>query len=210
MNKLDKNKCKVLRCNYSDISNIFKNYHYKTEQIGGGISVCFAMFINDKLIGGAVLGVPRHEKKYKNCIDVRRMACIDDTPTNTESYFLGQIIQYITCNTKYDNVLSYSDLSVNHVGTIYKAANFKKIGTTSPTKWVEWLGKKYHPRSITIDRDYSYKMREALKTGEAKIITGKPKIVWIYKINSKKRGKVKDINIYTGDTAQLTIFDAGA
>ena len=32
--------------------------------MGGGISKCFAMYINDKLVGGSVLGKPRHEKKY--------------------------------------------------------------------------------------------------------------------------------------------------
>lgn len=188
--KLDKKQCKIMLCEFANISHIFKDFHYKSDNMGGGISVCFAMFIGDKLVGGSVLGKPRHEKKYKNCIDIRRMACLDESPCNSESYFLGQIIKWISCNTDYDNVLSYSDLTVGHVGTIYKASNFKKIGETTPTKYVEWNGKTYHPRSLTIDRDYSYKMREAVKTGDAKIHTGLPKIIWMYKINYKNRNKI--------------------
>jgi hypothetical protein len=174
MNVLDKKRCKIMICEFSNISKIFKEFHYKKDNIGGGISVCFAMFIDDKLMGGSVLGKPRHEKKYNNCIDIRRMACLDEAPKNSESYFLGQIIKWISCNTKYDSVLSYSDKTVGHNGTIYKASNFKNKGITTPTKYVVWKNKTYHPRSLTIDRDYSYKMRNAVKKGEAKIhIAGK-------------------------------------
>lgn len=195
--KLDKSKCKIMMCEFSNISHIFKEFHYKSDNMGGGISVCFAMFIGNKLVGGSVLGKPRHEKKYNNCIDIRRMACLDESPCNSESYFLGQIIKWIGCNTNYDNVLSYSDKTVGHNGTIYKASNFKAKGLTSPTKYIEWNGKTYHPRSLTIDRDYSYRMREAVKTGEAVIHTGLPKIIWMYEINYKNRNKTMLLDDYS-------------
>lgn len=184
---LDKKKCVMNTCNFSDISHIFEKFHYKGSHMGGGISACFALFIDGFLCGGAVLGRPRHEKKYKNCIDIRRMACIDTSPKNSESFFLGKIIRWITENTKYDFVLSYSDLTQGHNGTIYKASNFKEVGETQPTKYVEWRGIVYHPRSLSIDREYSYKMRKAIDTGEAKLITGLPKKIWIYEIKRKQR-----------------------
>lgn len=191
--KLDKTKCKIKTCTYNDIVPIFEEFHYKKSHMGGGISICFAMFIDDELAGGSVLGRPRHENKYQNCIDIRRMACLDDAPCNSESWFLSQIIKWVTCNTDYENVLSYSDLTAGHKGTIYKAANFKEIGKTTPTKYVEWDGKTYHPRSLSIDRDYSYKMREAVKTGEAVVHTGLPKTIWLYPITRKKHSKKKMI-----------------
>lgn len=157
--------------------------------MGGGISICFAMLVNNEVVGGSVLGKPRHEKKYPNCIDIRRMACLDNSPSNSESYFLGQIIKWVTCNTNYEYVLSYSDMTVGHVGTIYKAANFKNIGETTPTKYVEWNGKTYHPRSLSIERDYSYKMRDAIIIGEAILKTGLAKNIWVYEINKKKNRK---------------------
>jgi len=190
MERLDKKQCCVKICSFSHIRHIFENYHYKKSNMGGGISICFSLFINDKLVGGSVLGKPRHEKKYKNCIDIRRMACTDESPFNSESFFLSQIIKWVTYNTDYENVLSYSDLTVGHIGTIYKASNFQEIGLTTPTKYVEWNGKVYHPRSLSINRDYSYKLRDAVKNGEATLHTGKPKKIWLYPIRKRKKNKI--------------------
>lgn len=187
MEKLDKSKCYVVECKFSDIRHIFENFHYKKGHMGGGISMCFAMFLDGEMVGGAVLGRPRHEKKYKNCIDIRRMACLDKSPMNSESYFLGQVIKWITNNTDYSYVLSYSDTTQGHNGTIYKASNFRNIGLTTATKYVDWNGIIYHPRSLSIDRAYSYAMREAVKDGTAIIKTGLPKIIWLYDIKRKVR-----------------------
>lgn len=185
VNKLDKNLCTIYSCDFKHIRHIFEEFHYKKGNMGGGISICFAMFINGKMMGGSVLGKPRHEKKYKKCIDIRRMACLDESPFNSESWFLGKIIKWISCNTDYENVLSYSDMTVGHKGTIYKASNFKEIGMTTPSKYVEWEGRTYHPRSLSIDRDYSYRLREAVKQGQAQVKTGLPKKIWMYEIKRK-------------------------
>lgn len=205
-NKLDKSRCSIKICKFNDIRHIFEEFHYKKSHMGGGISICFAMFIDDNLVGGSVLGKPRHEKKYSNCIDIRRMALVDSAPCNSESYFLGKIIKWITSNTNYDNVLSYSDMTVGHNGVIYKASNFTEIGVTSPTKYVEWNGKIYHPRSLSIDREYSYKMRDAIKTGDAEIKTGLPKRIWIYKINKKQRSKKCIFDIFNKTKNQTKLF----
>ena len=188
-NSLNKNDCSVLLCNFSDIRHIFEEFHYKNGAMGGGISYCFAMVLKGKIVGGAVTGLPRHNKKYPNCVDIRRMACIDDSPKNSESYFLGKIIRFIASNTDFLSVLSYSDKTVGHIGTIYKASNFISVGETSKSKHIVWNGKQYHMRSLTIDRPYSYKLREAVKNGEAKIFTGESKIIWMYNISKKQKKK---------------------
>jgi hypothetical protein len=182
IDKFRKKNAEVVPCLYGNIREIFEQYHYKGRRIGGGITQCFAMYYTQKKVGGAVIGPPRHSKKYSNAIDIRRMACIDSSPTNSESYFLGQIIKWIRKNTDASSVLSYSDLTENHNGTIYKAANFQCVGITKPTKNVYWNGERYHPRSLSIDREYSYRLREAVKTGEAQIVEGLPKKIWIYKL----------------------------
>jgi len=172
--------------------------------MGGGISQCFAMLIKNELVGGSVLGKPRHESKYENCIDIRRMACLDDAPFNSESWFLGSILKYLLANTKYDGVLSYSDLTQGHIGTIYKATNFTETGKTSPTKYVEWNDKVYHMRSLTIDRPYSYEMRKAVKDGTAIIKTGEPKIIWMYDLKGRRKKKrMGKVNLKTYGVSTL-------
>tara|TARA_R110000744_G_scaffold376665_1_gene491063 strand:- start:54 stop:692 length:639 start_codon:yes stop_codon:yes gene_type:complete len=206
--KLDKKKAKIRTCKFSDIRHIFEEFHYKKGAMGGGISVCFAMFIDGVLVGGSVMGKPRHEKKYKKCIDIRRMACLDSAPCNSESWFLSQIIRWCASNTDYNYVLSYSDKTVGHSGTIYKAANFKNIGETTPTKYVECGEKKYHPRSLSIDRPYSYKLREAVENGEAIVKTGLPKIIWIYEISDKLKRKNKSVGNFDKSYPNGTLFDS--
>jgi hypothetical protein len=206
MKYLEKSKCKMSICEFSDIRHIFKEYHYKKDAMGGGISACFAMFIDGVLVGGSVLGKPRHEEKYKNCIDIRRMACLDLAPCNSESWFLSQIIKWCASNTEYNYVLSYSDMTVGHSGTIYKAANFKKIGETTPTKYIVWNGKTYHPRSLSIERPYSYDLRKAVEEGLATIETGLPKIIWLYEISNKLKRKKKDVIYYNKKVFIPTLF----
>jgi hypothetical protein len=189
-NCIRKNDYSIITCRFSDIKHIFEKYHYKGNHMGGGISQCYALIDkNNNIVGGSVLGKPRHEKKYKNCIDIRRMALLDSVPQNAETFFMGKIIKHIRDTTQYDYVLSYADATVGHAGTIYKAANFKEIGKTSPTLHVFWNGVRYHPRSLSIDRPYSYRLRDAIKNGEAYKELGLPKTIYLFTIIRKKYKK---------------------
>jgi len=42
-------------------------------------------------------------------------------------------------------------------------------------------------RSLTIDRPYSYEMREDVKNGKATIKTGEPKIIWLYDLSKRRK-----------------------
>ena len=175
--------CRVELCDFEEIINVFDRYHYKKSHMGGGISFCMALKFKGRIMGGAVVGQPRHSGNYPGLLEIRRLACIDDAPKNSESYFLSKIIWWIKKEKLAGGVLSYADMSVGHVGTIYKAANFKCVGETSRSNHVFWKGKRYHPRSLTIERPYSYLLRKAIATGEAVLEEGLPKKIYIYQID---------------------------
>lgn len=183
----------IRECTFAEIRPILELFHYKGGHMGGGISVNLALLDGaENVIGGVVVGKPRQEKAYnsngaREILELRRMVCLDACPRNTESYFLSKILHYLKRNTTADAVISYSDKSVGHMGTIYKAANFTLIGETAPSKHVFWEGKRYHPRSLTIDRPYSYRLREAVKTGEAVVETGEPKLIFWYELDKRNR-----------------------
>lgn len=185
-----KDKYTIKEGKFSDMRHICEEFHYKGGHMGGGISWVLLLMEGEKVVGGCVIGKPRHEKKYSNSgevkvVELRRMALLENCPKNSESFFLGQIHRWLRDNTDIERVISYADKSVGHQGTIYKAANYKLIGETAPSKHVWWNGVRYHPRSLTIDRPYSYRLREAIKTGEAKIEIGEPKL--IFEFNIKRR-----------------------
>ncbi len=179
---------RVKECRFKDIRHIFEQFHYKGGHMGGGITLCLGAYYQSNCLAGVVIGKPRHNKKYSaqcECVEIRRMACVDELPKNSESWLLSKTIWWLKNHTTIDRVISYSDQSVGHKGTIYKASNFKLIGETSPSKHVFWNGKRYHPRSLTIDRPYSYRMRAGLETGETIITIGAPKLIFEYIIRRR-------------------------
>lgn len=171
---------------FSDFSELLKKYHYKSSKIGGGISHHLVLEYNKKIYGGIVIGKMRHANKYdEKAVELRRMVLHPDCPKNTASYFLSKTIWWLKNNTDISVVLTFADRTVGHVGTCYKAANFEFVKETPPTIHVLWKGLRYHPRSLSIDRPYSYRMREAVKTGEAIVEKGKSKLLYKYEIRRK-------------------------
>lgn len=173
-------RCTILKCDFMHIRNIFEDNHYKAGNMGGSIEYCFALEYKGEVIG-AVYGPPRHAGSYGDgVVDLRRFALVEEAPRNTESYFLGATIKYIKRHKLANKILTFADETQGHKGTIYKACNFKLVGETPPSKHIEWNGRQYHMRSMTIDRPYSYQLREAVKNGDAKIVTGLCKHKYIY------------------------------
>lgn len=190
----------IRKCKFSDIRHIFKKYHYKADHMGGSISMCYAFMYFGTIIGGAVYGPPRHEKAYSSrTIDLRRFALVDESPKNSESYFLSKTLNDIERNGLADSVLTFADETQGHFGTIYKACNFSYIGTVNPDSHIEWNGRQYHNRSLTIDRPYSKRLKEALKNGDAVIVKGLVKHKYLYTFSDKKRSVKQKISKESND-----------
>ena len=179
---------RISKGKFSDFSDLLKEYHYKSNKIGGGISHHLILNYNGKVYGGIIIGKMRHANNYdKESVELRRMVLHPDCPKNTASYFLSKTIWWLKKNTNISIVFTFADKTVGHEGTCYKAANFKFVRETPPTIHVLWKGLRYHPRSLTIDRPYSYEMRKAVETGEAVVEKGKPKILFKYEIKRSIR-----------------------
>ena len=175
---------KIRKGEFKDFSNLLAKWHYKSNKIGGGISYHLVLRFEGRVYGGIVIGKMRHEKNYdEKAVELRRMVLHPDCPKNTASYFLSKTIWWLKKNTDISIVYTFADQTVGHSGTCYKAANFEFVKETPPTVHVLWKGKMYHPRSLTIDRPYSYQLREDVKKGIAKVVKGKPKLLYKYVIN---------------------------
>ena len=73
----------------------------------------------------AMPSMPHTSKKYNpinpdKCFELRRLVCIDDTPKNTESYFIGQTFKWLKKNTDIEVIVSFADEEEGHTGVIYK------------------------------------------------------------------------------------------
>lgn len=182
-----------------NVKNFVETWHYSSNVNGLRISNIFGLYYQTNLIGAMIyghLGMANVWKKYaksdNDIIELRRLCCIDNTPKNTESYFIGKTLKWLKKNTDYKIVISYADAFHNHQGIIYRASNFEYHGLTSPGRLINYNGKMYHDKSIrTFYTDkhgvkklkpFSQRLKVALEVGEAFYVDTPGKHIYIYRL----------------------------
>ena len=169
-------------------------------------SYCFAMYDQQQQMVGAMiygkLGMANAWKKYGNSIDevmeLRRLVLVDDTPKNSESYFIGRTLRWLKANTAVTTIVSYADPNYGHSGVIYRATNFEHVGMTAPGKVIIWNGKKYHDKAIRTKykgelKPFAKRLRQALEDGEAHYAKQLPKHIYVKNLRPGKGPKPKKI-----------------
>jgi len=107
----------------------------------------------DSMIGAMVygsLGMVGVAEKYTSnpskILELKRLVCIDDTPKNTESYFIGWTLRWLQRNTDLEMIISYADKTFGHEGVVYKATNFECMGRWVCLGLLKNITPKIHPR----------------------------------------------------------------
>lgn len=163
------------------IKEFIENWHYSKSINGVKSSYCFGLYHDEVLIGAMLfgtLGMANAWKKYSDnpndIIELRRLCCIDDTPKNTESFFIGHCLRFLKKQTKIKHVVSYADANQSHTGIIYRATNFKYLGLTSGGRVILRLSdnKQYHDKTIRTYykgklKPFAQKIKDQLENGEA-------------------------------------------
>ena len=191
------------------IQSFVHKWHYSHSTNGVQQTQCFALFNGEKMIGAMMYALPSMKStaaKYNpdnplRCWELRRLCCIDDTPTNTESYFIGQTLKWLRRNTDIEVIISYADLEFGHEGVIYKATNFIHLGKSGGGRVLVVDGKKYHARSLN-QKEKPYgrdlKRRWENKNGhkfwdseqDMHFVNTKPKNIYVYYLNKKIKKKL--------------------
>ena len=191
------------------IQSFVHKWHYSHSTNGVQQTQCFALFNGEKMIGAMMYALPSMKStaaKYNpdnplRCWELRRLCCIDDTPTNTESYFIGQTLKWLRRNTDIEVIISYADLEFGHEGVIYKATNFIHLGKSGGGRVLVVYGKKYHARSLNqkekpYGRDLKrrWKNKDGHKFWESEqdmyFVNTKPKNIYVYYLNKKVKKKL--------------------
>lgn len=170
---------KVSLCTRQEIQKFIELNHY-SKSINGCISdYSFCLTYENNLIGAAFFGrmaMAGQWKKYGNCesdvIELRRLCCINETPKNTESFFIGFMLRWLKKNTYHKIVVSYADAEHGHTGIIYKASNFKYLGHSIGAKIILYEGKTYHDKTIRTKyknklKPFAQKIKTAIENGNA-------------------------------------------
>ena len=144
------------------IQEFIHEHHYSHNTNGIQGLECFALFAPGdfgipKMVGAmmyAIPSMPNTAKAYNpinpdRCVELRRLVCIDDTPKNAESFFIGKTIRWLKQNTDYEVIISFADKEHGHTGVIYRASNFEFVGETGAGRVLMVDGKEYHSRSLS-------------------------------------------------------------
>ena len=178
---------------YSHNINGIQSYHHFGLYTEGNFGL-------PKMIGAmlyAMPSMPATAAKYNpinpdKCFELRRLVCIDDTPTNTESYFIGKTLRWIRQNTDIEVIVSYSDLEQGHEGVIYKASNFHHLGNNGGGRVLMVDGKKFHARSMNQkQKPYGRELKRRYQAGDEGIyyVDTKPKNIYVYYLSKKVKKK---------------------
>lgn len=185
---------KVRLVSRKDITEFIEKWHYSKSINGCITDYCFALYDDDLMIGASFFGrlaMANQWKRFGNCpedvIELRRLCCIDSTPKNTESYFIGSMLRWLRKNTSIKVVVSYADAEYGHDGTIYKASNFEYLGFKSGAKVIDFNGKLYHDKAIRTKyngmlKPFAQRIVDALSNGGAIYKTTKGKHTYVYKL----------------------------
>ena len=189
-----KDKYYVKLVERKQIRDFIETYHY-SQNINGTIAdYCFALYdkYTDEMVGAMFYGRMAMANQYRKygerdeVTELRRLVLIDDTPKNTESFFIGYTLRWLSKNTNIKTVVSYADPNYGHSGIVYKATNFTHVGMTSPGRVIMYKGKKYHDKTIRTKykgelKPFAKEVKEALDTGEAYYKKQLPKHIYVYK-----------------------------
>ena len=159
-----------------------------------------------KMIGAmmyAYPSMPATAAKYNpinptKCLELRRLVCIDDTPKNTESYFIGQSFKLLKRDTDMEVIVSFADQHHGHTGVIYKATNFDYLGETGKGRILVVDGKEMHSRSLNqLDRPYGRELNRRYKAGDKNIFwkNTKPKHIYVYYLNKRIKRQIKSLTL---------------
>ena len=183
-----------------NVNGVQSLYHYGLYTEGN--------FGIPKMIGAMMYAhpsMPATAAKYNpinpnKCLELRRLVCIDDTPKNTESYFIGQTFKLLKRDTDKEVIVSFADQHHGHTGVIYKASNFDYLGETKPGRILMVDGKEMHSRSLNqLDRPYGRELNRRYKAGDENIFwkNTKPKHIYTYYLNKKIKRQIKKLDLYT-------------
>ena len=133
-----------------DVRQLITENHYSHSYRSQKQVHVFSLLDGDRTVGAAVFGQPCSRNLDQSSLELRRFCMIDDTPRNSESYFLSRCLKWLARNTDVKQVITFADPNAGHTGTIYKASNFKYDGEE----------KNGNPRIIRLD-DRTIHLRQA-------------------------------------------------
>jgi hypothetical protein len=187
-------KWSVRRVERNEIREFIEKWHYSGSINGCIADYCYALYDPDGQMKGAMfygrMAMANQWKRFSDnqgsVIELRRLCCVDATPRNAESFFIGRSLRLLKKQWQSNGiVVSYADKEHGHKGTIYRATNFTMIGEIPGARVIMYQGKRYHDKTIRTKykgelKPFAARIKEALDRGEAYYKKTAGKFTFVY------------------------------
>jgi len=185
---------RVERVARADIAQFIERWHYSGSINGCIADYCFALYDGQTMIGAMFYGRMAMANQWKrfgvrpeDVTELRRLCCIDETPKNTESFFIGSTLRWLKKNTGVKTVVSYADSEYGHAGVIYQASNFRMEGFRKGARVIMFGGRRYHDKAIRTKykgelKPFAMRIVAALASGEAEYQETAGKFCYVYQL----------------------------
>ena len=101
-----------------------------------GCKFCLGIYADNDLAGVMIFGRPiARMEDQEGSLELTRMF-LYDSPKNSESRALSLAEKWIRRNRTERRLIAYSDTAEGHLGTIYRAANWKMVKEVRSETWI--------------------------------------------------------------------------
>lgn len=145
-----KDRVEVRQCSRSSVDACIRR-HYLHGWPAVNVAI-FGAFADGITVGACVFSLPPRETAIRLggvTWELSRLWLVDEMPRNAESWFIAKCIKAIrSSRPEVAFLVSYADPSAGHVGTIYRASNWRFDGMTDAERKTPrfdylWNGKRY-------------------------------------------------------------------
>jgi len=177
------------------VTEFIKKYHY-SKSCPIAINKCFTLEHDGRIIGACVFAAPSRQTidvpGYMSILELSRLFVLDETPKNTESYFVGKCLRWLQVNTNYEAIVSFADPTQGHQGIVYQATNFKLLSITVPNyHYEDPFGNRIHKRRVWDEAKRKHiKEKDEAAHQNLKLITELPKNKYVYYLKPKKQNNI--------------------
>lgn len=185
----------VKRATRQEVRDFIETWHYSKSINGCIADFCYAPMDEQGEMKGAMfygrMAMANQWKRFGNSesevIELRRLCCVDKTPKNAESFFIGRSLKLLRKEWGKGLVVSYADKEYGHGGVIYKASNFKQLEDIKGAKVIMHNGKRYHDKTIRTKykgelKPFAKRIKDALECGEAYYKETAGKCTYVYQL----------------------------
>lgn len=125
---------RIIKADFQYIKSFLDCYHYLGSARGG---LSYAAVFNNEIVAAVLFASPLRQNlagRYAsdNLLELARL-CVNPLyrKKNLASWFLSRVIKQLKC----EKIIAFSDISAGHLGSVYKAANFREDHHIAPDYW---------------------------------------------------------------------------